>query len=138
MRTILGFDFGFKRLGIAVGQDFTGTTQPLATVPVSDQEPDWPHIDRLIEEWQPQVLLVGLPLNMDGSEQHMTHAARRFAKLLRTRYGLTVELVDERLTSSEAQAIVAAQRRDKQLRRRKSKHVLDAIAAELIIKTWLG
>lgn len=138
MRTVLGFDFGFKRLGIAVGQELTATTQPLATVAVNNQTPDWPRIDELINQWRPQLLLVGLPLHMDGTEQHMTHAARNFAKQLQARYGLTVELVDERLTSSEAHAIVADRRRTKQLRRRKSKQAVDAIAAELIIRTWLN
>ncbi len=136
-RTLLGFDFGGKRIGVAVGHELTASTQPLTTVAVINGKPDWPHISRLLEEWQPDLLVVGLPLNMDGSEQEVSRAARRFGHRLNGRYNLPVEMVDERLTSREAEGIVTDQRRSGQRRKRSAKSAIDQIAAELIIKTWL-
>jgi len=135
--TLLGFDFGAKRIGVAVGQTLTASTQPLATVTVINGKPDWPHINRLLETWQPDLIIVGLPLQMDGSEQAITRAARRFGHRLNGRYNLPVEMVDERLTSHDAQEIISQQRRSGQRRKHSSKAALDQIAAELILKTWL-
>lgn len=137
-RTALGFDYGRKRIGVATGQELTATTQSLATVNVSNDQPDWDHISRLVSEWRPDILIVGLPMNMDGTEHDISERARRFSRQLAGRYQLPVELVDERLTSLEAEDILAEQRRTGQIRRRAAKHTVDQVAAELILKTWMG
>lgn len=137
-RTALGFDYGRKRIGVATGQELTATTQPLATVNVSHDQPDWDHISRLIQEWRPDILIVGLPMHMNGTEHEISDRARRFARQLEGRYQLPVEMVDERLTSLEAEDILAEQRRTGHIRRRTAKHTVDQVAAELILKTWLG
>jgi putative Holliday junction resolvase len=103
----------------------------LATVNARDGKPDWDAIGALIRDWQPQLLVVGLPLNMDGSEQSMTHAARRFGNQLAGRYNLPVEFVDERLSSVEAEASQAQSSRAPQRRE------IDSIAAQIILQDWL-
>ena len=137
-RTILGFDYGGKRIGVAVGQELTATTQSVATVAVINNKPDWPHITRLLDEWKPDLVIVGLPMNMDGTEHEVSRAARRFGNQINGRYNLPVEMVDERLTSLEAEEIITEQRRSGQRRKRSSKAAVDQIAAELIIKTWFN
>ncbi len=78
-RTLLAFDFGTKSIGVAVGQEITGTARPLTSLKASDGRPDWQQIEKLLKEWQPQLVIVGLPLNMDGTEQLVTSQARNFA-----------------------------------------------------------
>ncbi len=99
---VLAFDFGLKHIGIAVGQPVTGTASPLTTITARDGTPQWSEIERLIAEWQPTVLVVGLPLNMDGSESEMSLRARAFADRVGRRFGIPAEMVDERLTSFAA------------------------------------
>jgi len=135
--TIMAFDYGSKRIGVAIGQQLTASTQPLETVAVRQNKPDWDHISRLLQEWQPGLLLIGLPLTEDGSEQEMSIAARRFANRLNGRYQLPVELVDERFSSIEAEELVVNARRNGRLKKSKLKQAVDQIAAELIIQTWL-
>lgn len=101
-RALLGFDYGEKHIGVAVGYPDTGLAQPLTHIAVRNRQPDWDRITRLIDEWQPGALVVGLPLNMDDSENAMTLAARRFGNQLHGRYNLPVHMVDERLTSVSA------------------------------------
>lgn len=137
-RTLLAFDFGLKRIGVAVGQELAGTTRPLTTVNVNNQQIDWPHIERLINEWQPDLIIVGLPLNMDDTEHEMSQRARRFSNQLHGRFNRPVELVDERLTSIEAEEIVTEARRHGHMKKHKAKESVDQIAAELILKSWLG
>lgn len=132
-RTLLGFDFGTRYIGVAVGQELTGTAQGLAALPTRDGGPDWDAITRLIDEWQPQAFVVGLPLNMDDTEQPLTQAARRFGNRLQGRYNRPVYLVDERLTSVEARARLAEAPRG-----RRTKPAVDRLAAELILRTWLA
>lgn len=126
-RVLLGFDFGTKRIGVAVGQELTRTASPLEVVTVKDGKPAWESITRLVEAWQPQALIVGLPLNADGSEHAISRAARRFANRLHGRYNLPVHLTDEHLTS--ALAAHGAQRT--------AKGVIDSLAAQSILQTWL-
>jgi putative Holliday junction resolvase len=95
-RTLLAFDFGLKRIGVAVGQTQTRSASRLTTVSVKREHPDWTAIAKLIEIWTPDALVVGLPLNMDGSEQEMTLRAKRFGRQLEGRFGLPVHLVSER------------------------------------------
>ncbi len=125
-RLVMAFDFGLKYLGVAVGQCVTGTASPLQMVSARDGKPDWAAIVRLVQEWQPDLLLVGDPLNMDGSDSDFCARARRFARQLEGRLQLPVAMVDERLTSREARSLSAdpAERH--------------GIAAMLIAETWLA
>ena len=106
-RTLLGFDYGKKRIGVAVGQKLTATATPAETLHSSNDQPDWAGIARLIETWRPQALVVGLPLHMDGTEHALTEAAREFGRALEQRFDLPVHLIDERLTSIEAGHLLA-------------------------------
>jgi putative Holliday junction resolvase len=99
---VLAFDFGLKHIGVAVGQAVTRTASPLTTIAAREGTPDWSEVERLILEWQPSVLVVGLPLNMDDSESEMSLKARGFAERMGRRFGVPTELVDERLTSFAA------------------------------------
>ncbi len=129
----LGFDFGTKSLGIAVGSTGTGQAEPLTTAPVHRGLPDWPVLDRLIQEWRPAALIVGLPLNMDDSENPMTRAARKFGQRLHARYNLPVHWVDERLTSVEAKNSMVEARVP--WSRRKAR--VDKLAAQTILQAYL-
>lgn len=132
---ILGFDFGLRRIGVAVGQRTTNTASSLETV-ANGREPDWAALDRLIREWKPRQLLVGLPLNSEGEETDMSRAARRFGESLRERYGLDVSYADERLSSRAAEGRFAELRASGTLRRKHSRR-LDAMSAQIILENWL-
>jgi putative Holliday junction resolvase len=129
---VLGFDFGLQKIGVAVGQELTGTAQPLYTLRAKDGHPDWNAINRIIEAWRPNALIVGEPYNMDGSEQAMTLAARRFSRRLSGRYHLPVYLVDERLSSREAHYRL----RESDLIAKDRRQNIDAVAASLIVESW--
>lgn len=129
MATLLGFDYGPAKIGIAVGQTVTGTATPLSTLRAVNQRPDWTGIERLIREWAPEALVVGLPFNMDDTEAEPAPAARRFARQLEGRFRLPVHLADERLTSLDAKRSLG--------RKPKKIEELDALAAKLILETWL-
>lgn len=134
--TLLGFDFGLKRIGIAVGQGLTRTATPLATLRAMDGEPDWAAVTAVIETWRPQALIVGLPRNMDGGEHALAAAARGFGRRLEQRYGLPVHWIDERLSSREAEQQLAASGRPRRLKGRKGD--IDKVAAQIILQTWLS
>lgn len=102
--SVLGFDFGTKSIGVAVGQLITGTATPLPALKAKEGVPDWHLIEKLIKEWQPTVCVVGLPLNMDGSEQPLTTQAKKFANRLHGRFGVQIHLQDERLTTTSVRA----------------------------------
>lgn len=129
-KVLLGFDFGTKRIGVAVGQQLTGTARALETLSSPDGGPDWRGISRLIEQWHPDALVLGLPLNLDGTDHEITRLARRFGNRLRGRYNLPVYTIDERLSSSEAEALLAE-------RGRFDKADVDKVAAQLILQSWL-
>lgn len=135
-RTILGFDFGTKRIGIAIGQEVTGTVNPLTTVHAVKQKPDWDSISKIIAEWQPDLLVVGLPLHMDGTEQEMTHAAKRFSNQLNGRYQVPVALMDERLSSNEAESIINERSTSRSVFPDKAQ--IDMISAQLILQSWMS
>jgi len=134
MSNILAFDFGLARIGVAVGQPVTRTASPLPILPAKDGQPNWLKVEQLIREWKPQLLVVGEPLNMDGSEQEITHRARKFANRLHGRFGLKVELVDERLTSRAAREELFEQGGYRQIQ----KAPLDSIAAVHILEGWFA
>lgn len=127
-RTLLAFDFGLKRIGVAVGQTQISSASPLKTVAVRQERPDWNAIGDLIRTWTPDALVVGLPLNMDGSEQEMTGRARRFARQLKGRFGLEVHLVDERLSTREARTRLPD--------RGRAATDADPVAAQVILEDW--
>lgn len=128
MQTLLGFDFGIKRIGIAVGQSITGTATALCTINTRHGKPDWDRISGLIEHWRPEALVVGLPLHDDGSDSNLSKAARRFAQQLENRYRLPVHPMDERLSSHAAKQF---------MRQSTSKQEVDAVAAMIILQNWL-
>ncbi len=130
--TLLSFDFGEKRIGIAFGQTLTSSVTPLHTLSAVKQQPDWAGIEALIKEWQPDLLIVGLPLHMDGSEQTLTQRCKRFGNQLKGRYNLPVEWVDERLTSHEAESMLRQRGKN-----HSNKKDVDKIAAGLILQSWL-
>jgi putative Holliday junction resolvase len=128
LQTLLGFDFGIKRIGIAVGQSITGTATALCTINTRHGKPDWDRICGLIEHWRPDALVVGLPLHDDGSDSNLSKAARRFAQQLENRYRLPVHPMDERLSSHAAKQF---------MRQSTSKQEVDAVAAMIILQNWL-
>lgn len=130
MGTLLGFDYGPRKIGVAVGQTLTASASPLTTLRVRNGRPDWEAIGRMIAEWRPQEIVVGIPYHMDDTEAEPAKGARRFAHQIEGRYHLPVRLVDERLTSREA--------RDRLGRRAVSREAVDAMAAKLIVETWLS
>ena len=130
-RTFLGFDYGLKRIGVAVGQELTGTATALVTVRATDGKPDWQAISRLIEEWQPDEVVVGLPLNMDGSSSELSKRATRFGNQLHGRYNLRAHFMDERLSSLQAEAELRGQSRKGQA------GDVDKVAAKIILESWL-
>lgn len=130
-RVLLGFDYGERRIGVAVGQTVTASANPLATVSARDGNPDWDQIGKLIDEWQPDALVVGLPLRTTGESSDTTAAAQRFARRLEGRYKRPVHLMDERLTSHAAETALARQGG------RRSKQDIDPVAAQIILQNWL-
>lgn len=122
----MGFDFGMARIGVAVGQTITGSASPLTVLTARDGIPDWHQLERLLKAWKPARVIVGLPLNMDGSDSDMSALAEKFGRKLQGRFGVTVEMVDERLSSREARTRVD------------EGELLDATAAAIILETWLS
>ncbi len=135
--TVLGFDYGGRRIGVAVGQGITGTATALAVVANGAQGPDWPVIDKLVREWRPALIVIGLPLTLSGEEQSASRAARAFAAQLNARYQLPVSEQDERYSSRAAAASFAAARSRGEARR-KDAALLDAQAARLIVESFLA
>jgi len=135
--SVLAFDYGKRRIGIATGSGITGTASVLTTLSSVSGEPDWSSIEKIIREWKPDTLIVGMPYNMDGSESEMSGLASEFATTLNTRYQLPVELVDERLSSAEASSILKEQRRQGLRTKKVNKTEIDSLAACLIAETWL-
>ena len=130
--TVLGFDFGTKSIGIAVGQSITYQASPEAAVKANDGIPNWDTIEAIIKKWQPDMFVVGLPLNMDGTEQPLTQRAKKFANRLHGRFGVKVELQDERLTTTDAKARLFELGGYKKL----AKDQIDSVSAVLIVESY--
>ncbi|WP_333617403.1 Holliday junction resolvase RuvX [Mixta calida] len=130
--TLLAFDFGTKSIGVAVGQQLTGTARPLNALKAQDGVPNWEQIERLLKEWQPDRVIVGLPLNMDGTGQPLTARARKFANRLHGRFGVQVDLHDERLSTVEARADLFSRGGYKAL----TKGSVDSLSAVIILESW--
>lgn len=135
---IISFDFGLKRIGVATGNLQTKTAQALSTLPASKGQPDWHVLDKILQEWKPALLVVGLPLAMDGSESIMSSAARKFGAKISKRTGLAVEFVDERLTSVTAEHILRENIEPGKKMTKKRKGAIDNLAAQLILQTYFN
>ena len=131
----LGFDYGRVRIGVAIGEAVTGSARPLAILPTRQQQPDWPAIARLIQDWRPDHLVVGVPRQADDSANAMTEAALHFSRQLQQRFQVPVATIDERLSSWEAQ-----QRHFETAptKRRRPDSALDAQAAAVILESWFN
>ncbi|MFT7686315.1 MAG: putative Holliday junction resolvase [Candidatus Azotimanducaceae bacterium] len=121
---IMSFDYGTKKMGVAIGQTVTASANPLKKISAKDGIPNWNDIDKLVKEWQPDLFVVGLPLNMDGSESEISIRAKKFARRLTGRFNIPHKTVDERLSSFEAK-LYAGESDD-----------IDSIAASLILGTY--
>lgn len=128
----LSFDFGTKSIGVAVGQSVAATTKELTPIRAKEGIPNWDDIQQLLVEWTPGIVLVGLPVNMDGSEMEMTRRARKFGKRIEGRYAQKIEFVDERLTTREAK-MEAAENGHKG---NYAKNPVDSIAARILLESW--
>ncbi|MGH8373414.1 MAG: Holliday junction resolvase RuvX [Gammaproteobacteria bacterium] len=134
--TLLGFDFGLRRVGVAVGQSLTGSASPVGVILARDGEPDWTLLQRHLREWSPDHLVVGLPYTMDGGEQDITQRARRFAAALSEHFTGPIHTIDERLSSREAEMRLKALRQAG--RRRITREDIDCAAACIILESWLN
>jgi putative Holliday junction resolvase len=136
-QTVLGFDYGRRKIGIAVGQTSTGFTEGIATIPANSPAGPWLKIGKLITEWQPDALVVGLPLAVTGGEPEFAGYAREFGRQLKCRFELPVDFIDETLTTDFADAIIRETTAPGKRITKRRKSVRDQLAAELILKTYL-
>ena len=130
--TALGFDFGLKRIGVASGEHLLGIAHPLTTLNVESNEDRFNQIAKLVDEWEPSTLVVGLPLTLDGEEHEVTLLCKKFARRLDGRFGLPVVMIDERLSSAEASQSL----KEIGISGRKQKPLLDQIAAQVILQSY--
>ncbi|MGK2888272.1 MAG: Holliday junction resolvase RuvX [Candidatus Malihini olakiniferum] len=133
-RILIAFDFGIKSIGVAIGQEVTGTARSLTAFKAQDGVPDWSKVEKMLDEWRPDLIIVGLPLNMDGTEQPLTARACKFANRLRSRFGKPVELQDERLSTVEARADLFERGGFRAL----DKGQVDATSAAIILESWFS
>lgn len=134
LTTVLGFDFGTRNIGVASGQVITRTATALPPLRARDGIPDWQHIEALIDEWRPDAVVVGIPLNMDGSESDMSRRARKFGNRIHGRWGLPFYPADERLTSFEAKEWAGRLGHKGHY----GSNPVDAMAAQIILEAWLN
>ncbi|AEG31098.1 Holliday junction resolvase RuvX [Thiomicrospira cyclica] len=135
--SILGFDYGLARIGVAVGQTISDTASPLCVLRNQDGQVDWKDISLLIQEWQPVGLVVGLPLRLNGDEQAFTQNARKFAQRLGGRYNLPVFLIEEQLSSIAAEQRLQVTDKTAKKSRNNRDMLLDAHAAQILLSNWL-
>jgi len=131
---MIAFDFGVKSIGVAIGQQITGTASPLAAIKAVDGIPQWQALDDVFKEWEPSCIILGYPTNMDGSEQLITARAKKFGKRLYHRYKIPVHGHDERLTTVEAKERLFELGGFKKL----SKGKIDSVSAVLILESWFA
>lgn len=132
MGTVLAFDFGEKRIGVATGETLLASAHPLTVIRAESNDERFAAIGKLIAEWQPERLVVGLPTHADGTPHEMTRLATKFAERLQKRFNLPVAMADERLSSLDADARLRETGRNA----KSAKPLLDAVAAQLILQTW--
>jgi len=129
-KRLLGFDYGLKQIGVASGQTLTSSATGLTILKAVDGIPNWSQVEKLLTEWDPDLVVVGLPLNMDDSESELSGRARKFARRFQGRFAVEVEMVDERLTSREAKSMGREQGNQDLTK-------IDHVAAALILQSWL-
>ena len=134
--TLLGFDYGRRRIGVAVGNTLTGSAGALVTLEAREGAPDWTQITALIEEWRPARLVVGVPYNADGSRGDLAEEALRFSRRLFGRYDIPVDTIDESFSSADAADRLRTSRREGR-RPKVDKPALDSAAAAVILQSWL-
>jgi putative Holliday junction resolvase len=130
IQTVIGFDYGERRIGVATGQTITASATPLVTLNAVKQKPDWLSIEKIIAQWQPEALIVGLPVYLHGGDSEMTEKARRFSRQLEGRFHLPVHLINESLTSFAAEQHLTKKNQH-------NKQEIDKIAAAIIVQSWL-
>ena len=130
--TVLAFDYGTTSIGVAIGQMVTSTAAPLSALKANDGVPNWDQVAALFAEWQPDLVVVGLPLNMDGTEQAITQRVKKFCNRLHGRYGVPVQQWDERLTTVDAKATLYELGGFKKL----GKGKVDSVSACVIFQSW--
>jgi len=133
-KTYLAFDYGTRNIGVASGQSVTRSAVERTALKAKDGVPNWQEVEALLKEWKPDLVIVGLPLNMDDSESELAVRARKFAQRLHGRFGVAVEMVDERLSSYEAKGEVMARGGSRDY----GKNPVDSIAARLILESWFN
>ena len=130
---IIGFDFGQKRIGVAIGNNISKSAQALITIESASSNQKFEAIQKIMDEWQPVSIVVGVPFNVDGSEHKVTNLCKKFAKQLEQKYALPIHLIDERYTSIEASYEI----QDKKIDLKKKKLLIDQIAAKIILQSYL-
>jgi len=130
---IIGFDFGQKRIGVAIGNNISKSAQALITIESASNNQKFEAIQKIMDEWQPVSIVVGVPFNVDGSEHKVTNLCKKFAKQLEQKYALPIHLIDERYTSIEASYEI----QDKKIDLKKKKLLIDQIAAKIILQSYL-
>ena len=133
-KVILAFDFGLKHIGVAIGQEITNTAQTFFSLDAKNGEPDWSQLDLLVKEWNPKLMVVGNPLNMDGSDSEIKKNSDKFSDLINKRYNIPVELMDERLTTRAAKARLKSEE-GSFISSGKDTH---QIAAQIILENWFS
>ena len=136
VKTLLGFDYGKRRIGVAVGQTITGTATPIATVDNYHQQPDWTTISKLIDQWQPTAIIVGLPQTLDGTTHPLETNITAFCHSLHERYSISVFTIDESYSSTEAYQRLKSSRQAGRQRKIK-KDDIDALAAVILLESWM-
>ncbi|KJG12047.1 Holliday junction resolvase RuvX [Photobacterium iliopiscarium] len=132
-RSVLSFDYGTKSIGVAIGQELTGTASPLSALKAKDGIPNWDEIEKILKEWQPDLIVVGLPLDLAGKElETIAPRAKKFANRIHGRFGYAVELHDERLSTVEAKAELFERGGYRSL----SKGNIDSQSAVVILESW--
>ena len=135
---VLALDFGDRRIGLAAASTQNRSSSAIGTIMARGGVPDWPELDKAVREWTPDLLVIGMPYNMDGTESAMTARVLQFVDVLIERYGLPVETVDERLTSVEARDLLKEQRRQGVRRKKLKREDVDSLAAKLIAENWIN
>ena len=135
---VLALDFGDRRIGLAAASTQNRSSSAIGTIMARGGVPDWPELDKAVREWTPNLLVIGMPYNMDGTESAMTARVLQFVDVLIERYGLPVETVDERLTSVEARDLLKEQRRQGVRRKKLKREDVDSLAAKLIAENWIN
>lgn len=132
----MGFDFGTRKIGVAVGQTVTGTASSLAVLKARQGKPDWPELEQLVSQWKPSAFVIGMPFNMDGSENEMTALTKNFISSLNKHFNIPCHEIDERLSTREARDIVRANAEESG--RRYDNHTqVDGLVAQLLLESWL-